>query len=217
MLRLALDHPEDRPLNVLCLGAHSDDIEIGAGGTVLMLLERHRSVRVRWVVLSATGARAEEARASARSFLAAAEESQIEVHDVRDGFFPSEFVRLKELFESLKRGPAPDLILTHQRADHHQDHRITAELTWNTFRNHLILGYEIPKYDPDLGNPNMLVPLSAEIAERKISALMEHFGTQRNRHWFTPETFRSMMRLRGLQAAAPSGLAEAFCAPKLWL
>jgi len=217
MLRFAFDLPEGRPLNVLCLGAHSDDIEIGAGGTILTLLERHRAVRVHWVVFSAIGERAEEASASARDFLAPADEAQIDLEGVRDGFFPADFVRLKQKFEALKQMFTPDLILTHVREDHHQDHRLVAELTWNTFRNHVILGYEIPKYDPDFGNPNLFMPISPDIAERKVAALMRHFATQRTRRWFRPETFHGLMRVRGLQAAAPSGLAEALYGPKLWL
>ncbi len=214
MLRLI---PERAPLSILCLGAHSDDIEIGAGGALLTLLARHPGSRVRWVVFSATAARADEAQASARSFLADAASSRIDLHEVRDGFFPAAFADLKEMFEALKREEAPDLILTHAREDHHQDHRQLAELTWNTWRDHLVLGYEIPKYDPDLGNPGVFVPLEAEVAARKVALLMEHFATQRSRRWFVPETFFGLLRLRGLQAAAPSGMAEAFYGPKLWL
>jgi LmbE family N-acetylglucosaminyl deacetylase len=217
MLRLVPERAAGSPLTLLCVGAHADDIEIGAGGAILTLLARHPGSRVRWVVFSATGERTEEARASARYFLTSAGESRIDVHDLRDGFFPAAFTQLKEAFEALKREIQPDLILTHTREDHHQDHRLLAELTWNTFRDHLVLGYEIPKYDPDIGNPNVFVPLSAEVADRKVSALMEHFATQRQRRWFAPETFSGLMRLRGLQAAAPEGLAEGFYAPKLCL
>jgi LmbE family N-acetylglucosaminyl deacetylase len=214
MLRLV---PERAPLSILCLGAHSDDIEIGAGGAILTLLARHPGSRVRWVVFSAVGERAEEARASARDFLAGAAGSRIDLHDSRDGFFPAAFTALKERFETLKAEEKPDLILTHTREDHHQDHRTLAELTANTFRDHLVLGYEIPKYDPDFGNPNVFMNLTPEVAERKVALLMTHFATQRQRRWFVPETFHGLMRLRGLQAAAPSGLAEGFHAPKLWL
>jgi LmbE family N-acetylglucosaminyl deacetylase len=217
MQRLQLARDDGAPLRLLCLGAHSDDIEIGAAGAVLTLLQRHPGAQVRWVVFSAHGTRAEEAEASAADLLAGAGASQVDLHDVRDGFFPAEFARLKELFEQLKREIVPDVIFTHVRDDHHQDHRTLAELTWNTWRDHLVLGYEIPKYDPDLGNPNLFVPLQPDIAERKVAALMAHFGTQRQRRWFQPETFYALMRLRGLQAAAPSGLAEAFYGPKLWL
>ncbi len=214
MLRLV---PERAPLCILCVGAHSDDIEIGAGGAILTLLARHPGSRVRWVVCSAAGPRAEEARASARDFLAGAAESRIDLHDARDGFFPAAFTALKDMFETLKAEEHPDLILTHAREDHHQDHRTLAELTWNTFRDHVVLGYEIPKYDPDLGNPNLFVTLAPEVAERKVALLMAHFATQRQRRWFVPATFEGLMRLRGLQAASPSGLAEGFHAPKLWL
>ena len=214
MLRLV---PERTPLSILCLGAHADDIEIGAGGTVLTLLARHPGSQVRWVVFAATATRAAEARASAGAFLADAAAAQVDVHDLRDGFFPAEFAALKQQFEVLKADLQPDLILTHTHADHHQDHRTLAELTAQTFRDHLVLEYEIPKYDPDLGNPNLFVPLDAAVAERKICALMAHFTTQHTRRWFNRETFFGLMRVRGLQAAAPSGLAEGFYGPKLWL
>jgi len=214
MLRLA---PDRSPLSILCLGAHADDIEIGAGGALLTLLARHPGSQVRWVVFSAPDARAEEARASARAFLAEAGESRIDLHDARDGFFPAAFTPLKETCEALKRETRPDVIFSHVREDHHQDHRTLAELTWNTWRDHLVLGYEIPKYDPDLGNPNVFVPLTAEVAARKVDLLMRHFATQRSRRWFVPETFLGLMRLRGMQAAAPDGLAEGFYGAKLWL
>ncbi len=204
-------------MRLLCLGAHADDIEIGAGGTILTLLARHPGSHVRWVVFSAPPERAAEARASAVALLADAATTTVEVHDTRDGFFPAAFTGLKEIFESLKGDIPPDLILTHVRDDHHQDHRLLAELTANTFRDHLVLGYEIPKYDPDLGNPNVFVPLDEAVAERKVAALMEHFATQRSRRWFVPETFFALMRLRGLQAAAPSGLAEGLYGARLWL
>jgi LmbE family N-acetylglucosaminyl deacetylase len=217
MQRFSLPHSASSPFRILCLGAHSDDIEIGAGGTILTLLQRHPRTDVHWVVFGAPQQRGDEARASAAGFLDAAREARVTVHGFRDGYFPAEFVPLKDAFEALKREFEPDLILTHQRADHHQDHRIIAELTWNTYRDHLILGYEIPKYDPDLGNPNVFMPLEEDIAERKVAALMEHFASQRSKRWFTPETFRGLMRLRGVQAAAPSGLAEGLFGPKLWL
>ena len=217
MQRLSLSRSSDAPLRILCLGAHSDDIEIGAGGTVLTLLQRHARTQVHWVVFGAPQERGEEARASAATFLDAASERRVVVHGFRDGYFPAEFVALKDSFEALKQDFTPDLILTHHRDDHHQDHRVIAELTWNTWRDHLVLGYEIPKYDPDLGNPNVFVTLDAEVADRKVAALMQHFATQRSRRWFLPETFQALMRLRGVQAAAPSGLAEALYGPKLWL
>lgn len=215
MLRLSLDK-DGTPPTLLLLGAHSDDIEIGCGGTVLTLLERHPGARVHWVVFSARGERADEARAAAKRFLAGAGAAEVTLHTFRDGFFPAEFTAIKEVFEGLK-AVKPDLVLTHRRADHHQDHRTLSELAWNTFRSHLVLEYEVPKYDPDLGNPNLFVPLEREAAEAKVAALMAHFGSQRSRVWFTPDTFLGLMRLRGVQCASPTGLAEGFFAHKICL
>lgn len=217
MLRLGLGRPGGAPLRLLCIGAHPDDIEIGCGGTILTLLERHPGSEVHWTVFSGTPERAEEARRGAASILGGAGSSDVSVHGFRDGFFPSEFAALKDAFEALKRKAAPDLVFTHRRADHHQDHRTLAELTWNTFRDHLVLEFEIPKYDPDLGNPNLFVPLERATADRKVAALMRCFPTQAGRRWFEPGTFEATMRLRGMQCAAPSGLAEGFYAPKLCL
>lgn len=218
MLPLSFDFPRDRAPRLLLLGAHSDDIEIGCGGTVRVLLERHPGAEVRWVVFGAADpARAVEARAAAARFLAGAGASGVATHDFRDGFFPSGFAELKAAFEALKAGPAPDLVLTHRRRDHHQDHRQVAELTWNTFRDAAILEYEIPKYDPDLGNPNLFVPLARAQAEEKVAILMSEFPSQRHRAWFTPDTFMGLMRLRGMQCNAASGFAEGFYAQKLRL
>jgi LmbE family N-acetylglucosaminyl deacetylase len=217
MQTLSLVKSGAEPLQLLCLGAHSDDIEIGAGGAILTLLGRHPGAHVHWIVFTAKGERAEEARSSAAAFLASAGEAKVTVHEFRDGFFPDEFAALKKAFEALKLQIKPDLILTHAPGDHHQDHRVIAELTWNTFRDHLILGYEIIKYDPDLGNPNVFFNLDAGVAEAKVSALMEHFKTQGGRRWFVPETFFGMMRVRGVQSAAASGLAEGFYGPKICL
>lgn len=200
------------------LGAHSDDIEIGCGGAVRVLLERYPGAEVRWVVFGAGDpARAGEARGAARRFLAGASAAQVFTHSFRDGFFPSEFAKLKEAFEALKAAPAPDLVFTHRRGDHHQDHRHVAELTWNTFRDTVILEYEIPKYDPDFGNLNLLVPLTREQAEEKVAVLMAEFPSQRHRAWFTSDTFFGLMRLRGMQCNAASGFAEGFQASKLRL
>ena len=215
MLSLGIQ-ARDEPLAILCLGAHADDIEIGAGGTVLSLLERHPGSRVLWVVLSATAQRESEARNSAAAMLRSAGHSDVAVHHFEDGFFPSELPRIKRAFEELKSF-APDLILTHHRADHHQDHRTVSELTWNTFRDHLVLEYEVLKYDPDLGNPNLFVPLSSETAATKLEVIWNCFPSQRRRRWFDQETFMAMMRVRGAQAASPSGLAEGFYAPKCLL
>ena len=187
MLRLV---PERAPLKLLCLGAHSDDIEIGAGGTVLTLLAAASGSRVRWVVFSATArTRRRGAGERARVLLAGAAQAQWTFTICATASFRRQFATLKDMFETLKDEEKPDLILTHAREDHHQDHRLVAELTANTFRDHVVLGYEIPKYDPDLGNPGLFVPLGGEVAERKVAALMAHFATQRQRRWFVPETF----------------------------
>lgn len=216
MLSLAISRSPAEPLSILCIGAHADDIEIGAGGTILSVLEAHPGSRVVWVVLSAAPPRAEEARKSANALLSRAKSAEIVIHEFRDGFFPADFEQIKETFESMKRY-GPDLVFTHYRLDHHQDHRVVSELTGNTFRDHFILEYEVPKYDPDLGNPNLFVPLCPEHAKAKVMAIMTHFASQLERRWFAPETFFAMMRLRGVQAAAPSGLAEGFYASKTWL
>ncbi len=216
MLPLALCPRAGEPLAILCLGAHADDIEIGAGGAILALLERHSGSRVLWVVFSATPERAAEARSSAGAFLERAGSAEVAVHGFQDGFFPSEFRPIKRTFEKMKAF-SPDLVLTHHKADHHQDHRMVAELTWNTFRDHVVLEYEVPKYDPDLANPNVFIALSQRHADAKIAALMTHFASQGSRRWFAPETFLATLRIRGVQAAAPSGLAEGFYAPKLRL
>jgi len=215
VLRLTLAAPADQPLRILCLGAHSDDIEIGAGGAILALLERHPGAHVHWVVFSAPGERAREAQASATAFLAKAGKRRIDLHEFRDGLFPDQIASLKAAFEALKHGSAPDLIFTHIREDHHQDHRTIAEMTANTFRDHLVFGYEVPKYDPDLGNPNLFFDLSPAHAEAKVAILMAHFASQRSRRWFLPETFRGLMHIRGVQSASPTGLAEGFYARKL--
>jgi LmbE family N-acetylglucosaminyl deacetylase len=217
MLSLNLDRALGRRGTLLALGAHSDDIEIGCGGTILSLLRRHPSLRVWWVVLGAAGTRAAEAEASARDFLRGAAVGRVIVKGFRDGFLPYTGVEVKEFFEELKRTASPDLILTHQMNDRHQDHRLTCDLTWNTFRNHLILEYEVPKYDGDMGAPNLYMPVDARTAERKVSLLMRHFGTQRSKHWFDRETFLGLMRLRGLECGSRGRYAEAFYARKVLL
>ena len=210
MLGLPVPVPGGRPLDVLVLGAHADDIEIGCGGTILALTGREASIRVTWVVLSAVGEREREARDSAAAFLKDADQATVIVESFRDGFFPYLGGQVKELFETLKPTVEPDLVLTHRRDDAHQDHRLVAELTWNTFRDHFVLEYEIPKYDGDLGNPNLFVPLPAEICERKIELLLDGFPSQRQRGWFTPDTFWSLLRLRGVESASPTRFAEGF-------
>lgn len=195
---------------ILCLGAHADDIEIGCGGTLLRLLSEHRHVNVVWVVLSADAVREEEARRSAALYLEAALEQHVEVKSFRDSYFPYHGAEIKEYFHNLGQQVKPDLILTHRQEDAHQDHRLVAELTWNTFRNHLIWEYEIPKYEGDLGHPNMYVSLDESVAQRKADALLETFPSQRPKPWFTRDTFLGLMRIRGIESASPSGWAEGF-------
>ena len=205
------------PAHVLCLGAHSDDIEIGCGATVLRLLDERPETRFTWVVLSATPEREREARASAAAFLCGAKEFDVHVERFRENHFPWEGSRIKECLAALAQQVAPDLVLTHWRGDGHQDHRTVAELTWNHFRDHSLLEYEIPKWDGDLGRPNAYVAASAALATRKVELLMEHFATQRGRPWFREDTFRALLRLRGVECNAPDGFAEAFHAHKLLL
>ncbi len=201
---------------VLAIGCHSDDIEIGCGGTLLGLTRSRPDVDVTWVVLGAEGARAAEARTSAEDFLSGAASSEIFVHGFKDAYMPYYGESVKEAFEDLKQ-IQPDLVLTHTRDDLHQDHRLACELTWNTFRDHLILEYEVPKWDGDLGRPNLYVPLTEDVVADKLELVLRHFPTQAGKHWYDDETFRGLMRLRGLECAAPSRYAEAFYAPKALL
>jgi len=210
VLTLPLLNPGDAPFRVLCLGAHSDDIEIGCGGTVLSLLESNCQVDVRWVVFSASEERSREAQASAAAFLARARQKSVTLKNYRDGFFPFVGAAIKDEFEALKLEFQPDVIFTHFRDDRHQDHRLISDLTWNTFRNHLILEYEIPKYDGDFGQPNVFVPLADAICQRKIAILLECFASQRSKSWFDEQAFRAVLRLRGMEANSPSRYAEAF-------
>jgi LmbE family N-acetylglucosaminyl deacetylase len=205
-----------RGSTVLCLGAHSDDIEIGCGGTILALLAARGDVTCHWVVFSGGGGpREDEARRGADLFLGRARRQQVTVHGFRDGFFPYDGGAIKEAFEALAREVSPDIVFTHARADRHQDHRVVSDLTWNSFRSHLILEYEVPKYDGDLGVPNFFVPLSAAVARAKIRHLHTAFATQRSKHWFTADTFHALLRLRGVESGASEGLAEAFYARKV--
>src|SRR6185436_11024311 len=191
--------------SVLCLGAHADDIEIGCGGTIMKLLREHSNLNVTWVVFSARSRRKREAEQSARAFLNGNSRPTILVKDFKDSFFPSQSAAIKRFFERLKKDIQPDLVLTHFLEDRHQDHRLLAELTWNTFRNHLILEYEIPKYEGDLQQPNIYVPLSKEAAALKVALIVKHFPSQVGRSWFRAETFESLMRLRGIECNAPDG------------
>lgn len=215
MIPLSFPQNSAKPLKILCLGSHSDDIEIGCGGTILRLIAERESVDVTWVVLASNADREREARHSAEQFLAPAHSKNIIVKSFRDGFFPFDGAQIKDCFEQQIKPVSPDLVFTHSRKDAHQDHRLVAELTWNTFRNQLIFEYEIPKYDGDMGQPNFFVPLDAEICDKKIRCLMEAFETQRSKAWFSKETFLGLMRLRGMECVAPSGYAEAFYCRKV--
>ena len=202
---------------VLCLGAHSDDIEIGSGGTLQELIATVPNLEICWVVFSAPGPRAEEARKSADDYLNGVVRKRIEIGSFRESYFPSQWTSIKEWLEEIKSGFEPDIVFTHYRDDRHQDHRVLSDLAWNAFRNHLILEYEILKYDGDLGHPNLFVPLSEEVCNRKIELLLRHFQTQLTKHWFSRDTFEAMHRIRGIECAARTGRAEAFFCRKLVL
>lgn len=195
---------------VLALGAHADDIEIGCSATLQVLALTHPGCEVHWIVFSATGARAEEARSSAAMLLEPFRAKNIELHEFRNAYFPAQFAAVKDEFERIKQRVDPDIVFTHDQGDLHQDHALLGKLTWNTFRNHLILEYEVPKYDGGLRDPNLFVPIEQELCDRKIALLLQHFQSQSNRHWFTRDTFLALMRLRGVEGACASGLAEAF-------
>ena len=214
---LSLARMARKPLRVLCLGAHADDIEIGCGATLLALAARRPRPEFRWVVWSAAGQREIEANRGAREFLGTAAAKAVRVHSFRDGYFPAQFAEIKDAFEKLALEFRPEIIFTHSRDDRHQDHRVVSDLTWNTFRKQLILEYEIPKWDGDLGRPNLYVPVTQATARRKARALLSVFGTQRSKDWFSEETFLGLMRLRGMECRAAGGNAEAFHARKITL
>ena len=215
MLRFLPDRKRG-DLRVLCIGAHSDDLEIGCGGTMLELIGRPTPLEVTWVVLSGNGTREREARESARRFLRGVKSADIRVAGFRDGYFPAVHKDVKDYLETLKQ-VSPDMIFTHAGHDLHQDHRLVSELTWNTFRDHTIMEYEIVKYDGGLGSPNAFVPISSRNCNRKIRLLMRGFATQRSKRWFTEETFMALLRIRGIECNAPDGYAEGFYARKLVL
>jgi LmbE family N-acetylglucosaminyl deacetylase len=216
MLRLTPKKLRSPPaLQVLCLGAHSDDIEIGCGGTILRLQDEYPDIEFRWVVFGAIGHRMQEAQTSAELFLAKAKNKTIILKEFRNSFFPYLGDQIKECFEEIKKGVTPDIILTHHRDDLHQDHRLICEFTWNTFRDHLILEYEIPKYDGDMGRPNFFVPLDKPICDRKAALIVENFRSQASRQWFSEDTFLALMRLRGVEANSPTRFAEAFYCRKI--
>ncbi len=216
MRSLSLPRDSASPLNILCLGAHSDDIEIGCGGSILLLAQQYPNSVFHWVVFSACGERATEAQRAAVLFAGTTTLKGPLLKEFQDGFMPFVGAEVKKTFEELK-AISPDLIFTHNRKDAHQDHRLIAELTWNTFRDHMILEYEIPKYDGDLGQPNLFVPLESEICQKKVRYIIESFQSQRSKRWFREDTFLSLMRLRGMECNASSGYAEAFYCRKLVL
>jgi LmbE family N-acetylglucosaminyl deacetylase len=216
LIGLHLPKQRDDDVQLLCLGAHSDDIEIGCGGTLLHLKQVFPRLKFHWVVFSAAGKRGQEAAKAAELFTEGCEK-EVVVKDFRDGFLPYSGAQVKDVFEEVKSRVNPDLIFTQWGGDAHQDHRLLSELTWNTFRNHLILEYEIPKYDGDLGRPNCYVPLEAPLYENKIGYLFTAFESQHSKKWFERETFRGLMRIRGMECNSPSGYAEAFHAKKVIL
>jgi LmbE family N-acetylglucosaminyl deacetylase len=216
MMKLSLARRDSDILNILCLGAHSDDIEIGCGGSLLQLKKTHQKIKFHWVVFSAAGSRGIEAAKGAELFTAGCE-TELVLKEYRDGFLPYSGAAVKDFFEELKGHVDPDLIFTHWLGDAHQDHRQVSELTWNTFRNHLILEYEIPKYDGDLDRPNVFVPLSEPLTEQKVVHLFETFESQRSKPWFDRATFLGLMRIRGMEANSATGYAEAFYCRKIVL
>lgn len=216
MIRLSLGRDRQEPLSILCLGAHSDDIEIGCGATILQLSRRETKPRFCWVVLSGSGIRQTEAQKAADQFTAACE-SDVILKGFRDGYLPYDGSEVKDFFEELKLRVKPDIIFTHWHGDAHQDHRLVSELTWNTFRNHLILEYEVPKFDGDMGRPNTFVELEEWAFRQKVNNLSAIFASQASKPWFQPETFLGLMRIRGMESNASSGYAEGFYARKIGL
>jgi LmbE family N-acetylglucosaminyl deacetylase len=216
MIHLNLDRSADQALKILCLGAHSDDIEIGSGGAILELAARYPNIEFYWVVFSAIGVREAEARNAAGMF-AGKRLKEFILKSFPDGFMPFVGAKVKEVFEHELKRLSPDLIFTHNRKDAHQDHRLLSELTRNTFRDHLILEYEIPKYDGDMGKPSVFVPLQSDVYQSKIRFIMDAFQSQHTKPWFRENTFQALMRLRGMECNAPTGFAEAFYCRKLVL
>ena len=202
-------------LNILCLGAHPDDIEIGCGGVILRIIEEYKNVHFFWVIFSAEEDRKIEANNSAKNFLKKAKSKKLNIEDFRENYFPFIGTSIRDYFTQLKNLYTPDIIFTHYHNDAHQDHRLISNFTWNTFRNHLILEYEIPKYDGDLGSPNLFFPLIESICQKKIKHILKNFNTQKIKHWFTEDTFFSLLRLRGIESNSPSKYAEAFYCRKI--
>jgi len=214
---LALKLGVERPPTILCIGAHCDDIEIGCGGTLVRWAREYPAARLLWAIFAGESGRAEESRQAATRLAGGLRGFELRFFDFRGSYFPADVTAIKDAFEGLKGAISPDVVLTHFLHDRHQDHALLSELTWNTFRSHLILEYEIPKYEGDLGHPNLFVPLSSQDLAQKVNVLMECFPSQRERSWFTEDTFRGLARLRGIECAATSGFAEAFHARKVCL
>lgn len=218
MLSLWSEASPRPPSRILCVGAHADDIEIGCGGTILKLLELGGgATSIDWIVLSAPGARSKEANRGAQTFLERANDARVVIEDFRMSYFPYVGATLKERFDALGDEVSPDLVLTHRRDDFHQDHRLVGELTWNTFRDHLILEYEIPKYDGDLGRANVFVHLDEATSRQKVNSILSTFESQREKPWFSEDVFMSMLRIRGMESRSASGFAEGFYCRKLVL
>ena len=215
MMKFEFSGKHERPLKILCIGAHSDDIEIGCGGTVLRLLSEYQNVEVHWLVLGSSGQRDGEALCGANKFLAGTRSNEIIIKNFRDGFFPYIGAEIKEFFEDLKKIVSPDIIFTHHRNDLHQDHRLVCELTWNTFRDHLILEYEVMKYDGDIGNPNFFVHLDENTSRIKVKWILETFKSQAHHQWFSGDSFLALLRLRGIESCAPGNYAEGFYCRKV--
>jgi LmbE family N-acetylglucosaminyl deacetylase len=217
LLNLSFSNQSNSARKILCLGAHSDDIEIGCGGTILRWIQEDAGLEIYWVVLSSNQERKKEASRSADLFLKGAHKKKVFIESFRDGFFPYQGTEIKEYFEALKKRASPDIVLTHFRNDRHQDHRLVSDLTWNTFRRETILEYEIPKYDGDLGQPNFFVHLDQTVCRKKIKNILAVFKTQTEKHWLTEDTLRAILRLRGVESHADEKYAEAFYCRKMIL
>ena len=215
MLQMVLKTMPNQHLKILCIGAHSDDIEIGCGGSILRFLSEYKDVEVYWAVLGSNGKRDKEVIGSANKFLANAKKKKIIIKNFKNSYFPYVGGEIKKFFEKNLKKISPEIIFTHYRNDLHQDHRIVSDLTWNTFRDHHILEYEIIKYDGDIGTPNFYVHLSNEVCREKIEIISESFKTQRNKDWFTKDSFYSILRVRGIESRAPEKFAEGFYCRKI--
>ena len=215
MLGLTFGKPNGSALEILCIGAHCDDIEIGCAGTVIAIQQRYPQCKVHVLILTSTPARRTEADAAAKALVKVSARGEVRIGALPDGLLPAHLPALKAEFERMKKAVNPDLVLTHHVLDRHQDHRLISDVTWQTFRDHMIWEYEIPKFDGDLATPNMYVPLSAALAARKIALVMRAFPSQQSKPWFKAENLEAIMRLRGLESRAPSGYAEGFHCRKL--